>query len=84
MTYNELVDKHQHSQEVFADFGWHSLIWAKSAEPSFKPRRKIINHAFYASKLKAMSDIIFKAINNRILEWPTVFSNGVIDLPKEL
>ena len=58
-TYNEVFTKHEHAKKVFSDLFWNSVLWAKSAEPSYKPRRKIITHAFYASKLKAMSDIIF-------------------------
>ena len=79
-----MFTKHEHAKKVFSDLFWNSLLWAKSAEPSYKPRRKIITHAFYASKLKAMSDIIFSVIHHRILEWPTVYSSGELNLVDEL
>jgi hypothetical protein len=59
-TYNDAFTKHPFAQTLFSNFMWSSIIWAKSAEPSYKPRRQLVAHAFYASKLKAMNDTIFE------------------------
>lgn len=44
----------------------------------------MVAHAFYASKLKAMSDTIFATIYNRLLKWPTLYPSGELDLVREL
>ena len=66
LTYNEVFTKHSHVQERYSELVWSSILWAKSAEPTYKPRRKLISHAFYKSKLQAMSKIMFDIINNRM------------------
>ena len=83
-TYNDAFTKHQFSRDHFSSFMWNSLIWAKSAEPSYKPRRRLVAHAFYASKLKAMNETIFETIHSRLLKWPQLYPNGKIDLVQEL
>ena len=62
-TYNDVFTKHGHAQRRFRPAFWHSILFAKSVEPSYKPRRKLISHAFYASKLRAMGDTIFEGIH---------------------
>ena len=67
-TYNNVFTKEDYVRNLFSsEFVWNCLLWQKSADPSYKPRRKLIAHAFYASKLKAMSDTIFEVINTRLL-----------------
>ena len=75
-TYNDSFTKHPESQRLFSNFMWNSLIWSKSDEPTYKPRRKLVAHAFYASKLKAMSDTICETIHNRLLKWPELYPDG--------
>ena len=65
--YNHLFTKHDYGKRLMSCFGWNSLIWSKSAVPSYKPRRRLISHAFYSSKLNAMSDTIFDAIYSRLI-----------------
>ena len=62
-TYNEAFQKQEYTRNLFSDMIWNSLLFAPTAEPSYKPRRKLISHAFVASKLGAMSDTIFEVIN---------------------
>ena len=62
-TYNEVFQKQEYTRNLFSDMIWNSLLFAPTAEPSYKPRRKLISHAFVASKLGAMSDTIFEVIN---------------------
>lgn len=83
-TYDKAFTKHRFSQSLFGKFTWHSLIWARSDEPSYKPRRQLISHAFYASKLHAMSDTIFDTIHSRTVQWPQLFPQGQLDLVSEL
>lgn len=60
------------------------ILAMNSATPSYKPRRKMISHALFASKLRAMSDTIFEVIHERLLEWPLLYPNGEMDLVNEL
>ena len=83
-TYNDVFTKQEYSQHLFSNFAWNSLLWAKSSDPSYKPRRQLISHAFYASKLRAMSDTIFEVIHHRLLEWPELYPQGELDLVAEL
>ena len=83
-TYNSVFTKEDHAKKAFSNLFWNSLIWTKSADPTYKPRRHLISHAFYASKLKAMSDTVFKVIEKRLMEWPTIFNEGKLDMVKEL
>ena len=83
-TYNDCFTKHPFAANLFSNFMWNALIWTKSAEPSYKPRRHLVAHAFYASKLKAMSDTIFATIYNRLLKWPALYPSGELDLVHEL
>lgn len=83
-TYNEVFTKQEYAKTLFSDLIWNCLMFQKSAEPSYKPRRKILSHAFYASKLKAMSDTIFSIIHKRLLEWPSLYPGGELDLVGEL
>jgi len=84
VTYNDVLSKQDHAQKLFAGLFYNSIIMSKSAEPSYKPRRKLISHAFYASKLRAMSDTIFEVLHHRLLEWPQVYPKGELDLVQEL
>lgn len=80
VTYNEVFTKQDHAKRLFSGLFWNSILFAKSAEPSYKPRRKLIAHAFYANKLRAMSDTIFEVIHHRLLEWPKLYPQGELDL----
>ena len=62
----------------------NSIVFSKSEEPSYKPRRKLIAHSFYASKLRSMSDTIFDIIHKRLLTWDKSHPSGEIDLVEEL
>ena len=84
VTHNGAFTKHEYTKNLFSELTWNSLIWTKSAEPTYKPRRKLIAHAFYASKLRAMNDTMKKTILNRILAWPQLYKNGEVDLVSEL
>ena len=75
-TYNEVFQKHEFTRNMFSDMTWRCLLWASSYDPTYKPRRKLISHAFVASKLRAMSDIMFEVINKRLLEWPNRYPSG--------
>jgi len=83
-THDKVFDKQEHAKNLFSDLVWNSLLFKKTAEPSYKPRRKLITHAFYASKLRGMSEIILKAIHQRLLKWNTLYPEGELDLVKEL
>ena len=83
-TYNECFTKHNFAQNLFSKFMWNSIIWAPTAVPSYKPRRQLIAHAFYASKLKAMSNTMFEVIHSRMIQWPQLFPDGRVDLVAEL
>ena len=62
----------------------NSIVFNKSEEPTYKPRRKLIAHSFYASKLRSMSDTIFDVIHERLLTWDKQHPSGEIDLVEEL
>ena len=62
-TYNEVFTKQDHAKQLFSRLWWNSLIWTQSSDPSYKPRRKMIAHAFYANNLRAMSETIFSVIH---------------------
>ena len=83
VTYNEFFTKQDYTRNLFGDITWNSLIWTKSAEPTYKPRRKLIAHAFYASKLRSMSEIIKKTILERVLAWPELFADGELNMVPE-
>ena len=82
--YNSVFTKDEYTKNLTSDMLRRSLIWAKSEEPTYKPRRKVVSHAFYASKLQAMSDTVFEVIHERLLQWPSLYPLGEIDLVKEL
>lgn len=84
VTYNDHFDKEGYARKLFSTLFWDSIIWAKSSDPTYKPRRKLISHAFYSNKLRAMSDTIFEVIHKRLLEWPKAFPDGQLDLVEEL
>ena len=39
VTYNDLFDKESHARKIFSSLTWDSILWAKSVDPSYKPRR---------------------------------------------
>ena len=82
--YNNVFTKGDYTQKQFGDLIYNALIWTRSEDKSYKPRRKIVAHAFYGSKLQAMSDTIFEVIHERLLKWPTLYPSGQIDLINEL
>lgn len=82
--YNDVFTKGEYTKNLTGEMLKKALIWTKSKDPSYKPRRKVMAHAFYASKLHAMSDAIFEVIHQRLLKWPSLFPNGEIDMVKEL
>lgn len=84
VTFNSVFTKQEHAKWLFSDFIWNALGFTKSDDPSYKPRRKLISHAFYASKLKAMSNIIFDQIYNELIKWETKYPDGHLDLVAEL
>ena len=84
MTHNDCFTKQKHAKELFSRFIESSIIWAQSKDPFYKSRRKVISHAFYASKLKAMSDIVFKVIHERLLKWEQIYPSGELDMVSEL
>jgi cytochrome P450 len=82
--YNSVFTKGDYTKNLIGDMLNKSLIWTKSEDKTYKPRRKVVSHAFYGSKLQAMSDTIFEVIHERLLKWPTLYSSGEIDLVNEL
>jgi len=82
--YNSVFTKGDYTRNLTTDLLYKSLIWTKSEDKSYKPRRKVVSHAFYGSKLQAMSDTIFEVIHERLLKWPTLYPSGQIDLVNEL
>ena len=84
VTHNKVLEKHDHAKILYTDLFWNSIIFEKSSASSYKPRRKLISHAFYANKLKAMSGMIFDEIHERLQVWETTYPTGELDLVAEL
>ena len=83
-TYDKFFTKQEHAKHLMSSLLPNGIIFAKSADPTYKTRRKLIVHAFYASKLRAMSDGIFDVIHQRLIQWPKLFPKGEFDLVKEM
>ena len=69
VTYNNCFTKKEYTRDLMGGLMKNSIVFNKSAEPTYKPRRKLIAHSFYASKLRSMSDTIFDVIHERLLTW---------------
>ena len=65
--YNSVFTKGDYTKNLVGEMMRNALLWEKSASPSYKPRRKAVAHAFYASRLQAMSETIFEVIHERLL-----------------
>lgn len=61
-TYDKFFTKEEHTRDLLTSLLHNSILTTPSADPTYKARRKLIAHAFYASKMRAMSDIIFDVI----------------------
>ena len=83
-TYDKFFTKQEHARNLLSALLYNSILLTPSADPSYKVRRKLIAHAFYASKMRAMSDVIFDVIHQRLIQWPKLFPDGELDLVKEL
>ena len=84
VTHNKVLEKHEFTKNLYTDLFWNSILFEKSSAPSYKPRRKLISHAFYANKLKEMSGMIFDEIHERLKLWETTYPTGELDLVAEL
>ena len=84
MTYNQVSTKGPHVGDLFGPILEDGIFTLFSEAPSYKPRRKVVSHALFASKLRAMSDTIFEVLHKRLLEWPTIYPKGEMDLVGEL
>ena len=65
--YNSVFTKADYTRHLTSDLLNKSLIWAKSEHKTYKPRRKVVSHAFYGSKLQGMSETIYEVIHERLL-----------------
>ena len=79
-----MTSKGPHVGSLFAQIFDDGILSMQSDLPSYKPRRKVVAHALFASKLRAMSDTIFEVIHERLMEWSTLFPKGEMDLVEEL
>jgi hypothetical protein len=84
VTYNDCFTKSDYTRNLLGGLMKNSLLINRSAEPSYKARRKLVAHAFYASRLKAMTETIFEVIHERLLSWEKWHPTGEIDLVEEL
>jgi len=51
-TYDKVFTKQEHARHLFSEMLWTSLLLTPTADPLYKPRRKLLSHAFYGSKLR--------------------------------
>ena len=84
VTYNDCFTKSEYTKDMFGGLMANSILLNKTAEPSYKARRKLIAHSFYASRLRAMTETIFEVIHQRLLSWDKFHPTGEIDLVEEL
>ena len=84
VTYNDCFTKADYTRDLFGGFMKNSILFTKSADPSYKTRRKLIAHAFYASRLRAMTEVIFQVILERLLQWEKFHPTREIDIVEEL
>lgn len=84
ITHNKVSSKGPYIKELAGPLLNDGILVASSSAPSYKPRRKLISHALFASKLRNMSDTIFEVIQKRLLEWPTLYPESEMDLVDEL
>ena len=83
VTYNDCFTKSDYTRNLFGGFLKNSLLFNRTSEPSYKARRKLVAHAFYASRLRAMTEVIFEVIHERLLSWDKWHPTGEIDLVEE-
>lgn len=84
VTNDKYLEKHDHARFKYTDIYWNGILFAKSGGPTYRPRRKLITHAYFASKMKAMSDMIADVIHECLSEWETRFPTGKLDLISEI
>lgn len=84
VTYNDCFTKSDYTKNLLGGLMRNSIVFSKTSEPSYKARRKLVAHAFYASRLRAMTETIFEVIHQRLLSWDKFHPSGEIDLVEEL
>ena len=84
-THHKVFTKHFYTKTVFSDMIKRCLLFAQNDEPTYKQRRKLVSHAFTEKKVQErMSKTIFEVIEQRLLEWLTVYQDRELDLVSEL